>query len=103
MRVVRALAVSGLVFTLAAGLLTAPASAEPVRPAPPNGTAPLPPGFRVDRGDAGPVLIWRAPKPVPVGDAAVEFFAGDRRLGRPRPAADRRTFALDLSGVRLNS
>ncbi|GAB2947266.1 hypothetical protein GCM10023080_002380 [Streptomyces pseudoechinosporeus] len=36
-----------------------------------------------------------------MGDAAVEFYAGDRLLGRPMAAEDRRTFSLSLDGVRL--
>jgi hypothetical protein len=41
-------------------------------------------------------LTWRSDKRVPMGDAAVEFYAGDRLLGRPRAAADDRTFRLPL-------
>jgi hypothetical protein len=41
-------------------------------------------------------LTWRSPERIPMGDAAVEFYAGDRRLGRPLPAADHRTFRLPL-------
>ena len=62
----------------------------------------LPSGWEITGGDDGPVLVWHAPRPVRMGDAAVEFFAGDRLLGRPRPAPDSRTFRLDLDGVRLD-
>ena len=41
-------------------------------------------------------LVWTAPRPVPMGDAAVEFWSGDTLLGRPRGTADQRTFRLDL-------
>ncbi len=41
-------------------------------------------------------LTWRSGERVPMGDAAVEFYAGDRLLGRPRAAADDRTFRLPL-------
>ncbi|MBE8475080.1 alpha/beta hydrolase [Streptomyces justiciae] len=57
----------------------------------------LPPGWRIDGEGAGRALVWRASKPVPMGDARVEFRAGDRLLGVPRPAKDGRTFRLDLA------
>ncbi|MBV1941764.1 hypothetical protein KUF83_35185 [Streptomyces sp. BV286] len=61
---------------------------------------PLPPGWRID-GEAGArELVWRAPKSVPMGDARVEFRAGDRLLGVPKPGKDRRTFRLDLGETR---
>jgi hypothetical protein len=44
-------------------------------------------------------LVWRAPGPVPVGDAAIEFWEGDRLLGRPVPSADHRTFTLGTTKV----
>jgi hypothetical protein len=34
-----------------------------------------------------------------MGDAAVEFWAGDKLLGRPRPAPDGKSFQLDLDQV----
>src|SRR5690349_1803215 len=45
-------------------------------------------------------LIWRADGRVPMGDAAVEFYAGDQLLGRPRAAPDHRTFRLPLESVK---
>lgn len=57
----------------------------------------LPPGWRIDGEGAARELVWRAPKPVPMGDARVEFRAGDRLLGVPQPAKDGRTFRLDLA------
>ncbi|MFI1213626.1 hypothetical protein ACH4UV_39410 [Streptomyces sp. NPDC020802] len=61
---------------------------------------PLPPGWRID-GEAGArELVWRAPKSVPMGDARVEFRAGGRLLGVPKPGKDRRTFRLDLGETR---
>nr|WP_245695059.1 hypothetical protein [Streptomyces antibioticus] len=57
----------------------------------------LPPGWRIDGEGAARELVWRAAKPVPMGDARVEFRAGDRLLGVPRPAKDGRTFRLDLA------
>jgi hypothetical protein len=44
-------------------------------------------------------LVWRAPGPVPAGDAAVEFWEGDRLLGRPAPSAGYRTFTLENTEV----
>ncbi|MGJ5894913.1 hypothetical protein ACSCBZ_23625 [Streptomyces niveiscabiei] len=52
----------------------------------------LPPGWRISGHD----LLWRAPQPVPMGDARVEFHANGRLLGLPEPAADGRTFTLPL-------
>ncbi|GAA4080517.1 hypothetical protein [Streptomyces shaanxiensis] len=48
-------------------------------------------------------LVWRSDDRVPMGDARVEFYAGDRLLGRPAPGKDGRTFRLGLDGVRLDS
>lgn len=58
-----------------------------------------PPGWEIKPGPAGPTLVWRAPDPVPIGDAAVEFYAGDRLLGRPRP--DRRQQRFELAAADL--
>ncbi|WP_412737359.1 hypothetical protein [Krasilnikovia sp. MM14-A1259] len=44
-------------------------------------------------------LTWQAPQRVPMGDAAVEFYSGDRLLGRPRAGKDDRTFSLDVGAV----
>ena len=64
----------------------APASAEPPRPAP----TVLPPGWSfTDRG-----LTWTSERIIPPGDAAVEFWSGDRLLGRARGNPDLRTFTL---------
>lgn len=46
-----------------------------------------------------PVLSWRADQRVPMGDAAVEFFLGDQRLGLPQIEADGRTLRLALPDV----
>ncbi|MET9504398.1 hypothetical protein ABZY42_22215 [Streptomyces sp. NPDC006622] len=59
----------------------------------------LPPGWRIDGEGATRGLVWRAPRPVPMGDARVEFRAGDRPLGAPRPENDGRTFRLPLDAV----
>ena len=69
-----------------------PAWADPPKPAP---AQQLPPGWAI-KGDK---LLWTSPRPVPLGDAAVEFYAGDKLLGRPRPAGDQRTFELSGFGA----
>ncbi|GHE46043.1 hypothetical protein GCM10018785_14690 [Streptomyces longispororuber] len=56
----------------------------------------LPPGWELTGDGAERHLVWRAPKPVPMGDARVEFYAGDRLLGRPQAGGDDRTFRLKL-------
>jgi hypothetical protein len=91
-----------LVMGLALGL-GGPAGAEPPGGGAPGVAAPgrgqLPAGWTITVGGTGPVLTWQAPTAVPMGDAAVEFYAGDRLLGRPRSAADQRTFRLDVAGA----
>jgi hypothetical protein len=47
----------------------------------------------------GSQLVWTAPGPVPMGDAAIEFWDGGRLLGRPHPSADLRTFSLAAAKV----
>jgi hypothetical protein len=49
-----------------------------------------PPGWTL----SGDRLTWTAVRPVPTGDAAIEFYAGDRLLGRPESAPDQRSFVL---------
>ncbi|WP_030675518.1 hypothetical protein [Streptomyces sp. NRRL B-1347] len=56
----------------------------------------LPPGWELTGDGADQHLVWRAPEPVPMGDARVEFYAGDRLLGRPTATDDQRTFRLKL-------
>ncbi|MET9663519.1 hypothetical protein ABZY11_43515, partial [Streptomyces sp. NPDC006510] len=61
----------------------------------------LPAGWRITGTGAGKQLVWTSPEPVPMGDARVEFFAGDKLLGRPVATRDRRAFRLKLDGARL--
>lgn len=79
---VAAVAASTLLFGL-----TAPARADPPAPA----SSALPPGWSLDHR----VLTWTSDRPIPPGDAAVEFYSGRRLLGRARSTADPRTFAVD--------
>ncbi|MFF4928741.1 alpha/beta hydrolase family protein [Streptomyces griseofuscus] len=58
----------------------------------------LPPGWRLTGGTSAPQLEWRSDRPLPVGDARVEFRSGGRLLGVPTPDADGRTFRLALDG-----
>jgi hypothetical protein len=68
--------------------------------APQAGAAPPDPapgaGWSVTAGQ----LTWRSDQRIPMGDAAVEFYAGDRLLGRPRAEPDHRTFRLPLERAR---
>ncbi|HEY8984219.1 MAG TPA: hypothetical protein VIU15_32165 [Streptomyces sp.] len=68
------------------------AQATEATSASPQAPTTLPPGWRISGHD----LLWRAPQPVPMGDARVEFHADGRLLGVPRPSADGRTFRLSL-------
>ncbi|MBW4720329.1 alpha/beta hydrolase family protein [Saccharothrix obliqua] len=65
------------------------AVAEPVTTGPP-------PGWAI----SGSELTWTAAEPIPPGDAAIEFWDGDRRLGVPGPSADLRTYTLPDADVR---
>ncbi len=84
----------------------APASAQPQ---PPHADGPfassadgggLPPGWRVTGEGTARQLEWHSATAVPMGDARVEFYAGDRLIGRPRPGEDGRTFRLALGKAR---
>lgn len=59
----------------------------------------LPQGWQVGGDGDARELVWRSPTPVPVGDARVEFHAGDRLLGVPKAGKDGRTFRLSLDKV----
>ncbi|XVU21432.1 hypothetical protein ACQPZJ_29680 [Actinoplanes sp. CA-054009] len=43
-------------------------------------------------------LTWTSPSRVPMGDAAVEFWSGNRLLGKAKPHPDGRTFSLSAAG-----
>lgn len=113
--------------TLVAVVLTAVAAGSPgvataQQPTAPQSTAPqstapqaaaaksaarqttsLPPGWEISGAGPGAHLTWHAAAPVPMGDADLRFYAGDRPLGRPAATADLRTFTLALDGVALGS
>ncbi len=69
---------------------------SPVRPDSPGDR--LPPGWELTGDGADQHLVWHAPEAVPMGNARVEFYAGDRLLGRPTATDDQRTFRLKLDG-----
>ncbi|WP_425608606.1 hypothetical protein [Streptomyces albipurpureus] len=71
--------------------------------APGNPDGQLPAGWRISGTGAERQLVWTSAKPVPVGNARIEFYAGDRLLGRPEPTKDQREFRLGLDGVRIGS
>ena len=77
-------------MVLAVGMAGPATAAPPTRP-----PAKASGGWSVDNGR----LVWRADRKIPMGDAAVEFWAGDKLLGRPRAAADGATFSLGLDQV----
>jgi hypothetical protein len=58
-----------------------------------------PDGWDLKKTDSGYTLTWHAPAPVPVGGALVGFYAGDRLLGHPATAPDRRSLRLTVAGA----
>ncbi|MFE6780399.1 hypothetical protein [Streptomyces sp. NPDC057702] len=68
--------------------------------APDAAGAPLPPGWRIDHQGTTRHLVWRSREPLPMGDARVEFYAGQRLLGRPVVERDGRTLRLALDDAR---
>ncbi|MEU7581300.1 hypothetical protein AB0B50_27275 [Streptomyces sp. NPDC041068] len=76
----------------------------PQSPAPPGSDgADLPEGWQLTGRGLGKELVWTAREPVPVGDAQVEFYAGDRFLGRPVAAQGHQSFRLPLHGARIGA
>ncbi|MFI6642808.1 alpha/beta hydrolase family protein [Streptomyces sp. NPDC050504] len=109
-RVTRA-TTAGLAVLAVAAITTGPAQAEPspgttgsVSGASPRGSGEqLPKGWLFTGEGAGRHLVWTSSEPVPMGDARVEFYAGDKLLGRPVASKDRRSFRLPLDTARLGS
>lgn len=60
----------------------------------------LPPGWRITNTDGEHALEWRSSRPVPTGDARVEFHADGKLVGVPEPEKDGRTFRLPLDDAR---
>jgi hypothetical protein len=67
--------------------------------APAAASASLPDGWALTRIASGFDLSWQSKQPVPTSDAAVEFYAGDRLLGRPGAAPGQRSFRLAIDDV----
>ncbi|MFJ2641920.1 hypothetical protein [Streptomyces sp. NPDC087511] len=63
----------------------------------------LPAGWRIAGTGTAKQLVWTSPEPVPMGDARVEFYAGDKLLGRPVAGRDRRAFRLKLGDARIGA
>ncbi|WP_440582009.1 alpha/beta hydrolase family protein, partial [Streptomyces flavofungini] len=82
----------------AAHALPSPGTPRPASPVPPGSDDGLPEGWRLAGQGNGRELVWAADEPVPMGDARVEFYSGDKLLGRPSAARDRRSFRLPLNG-----
>lgn len=100
---IRARRIGVTVVAALAALAGTPGLAQARQPSEtPPSTAPapadtgLPAGWRIGGGGAARELVWHSPRPVPMGDARVEFHAGGRLLGVPRPGGDGRTFRLAL-------
>ncbi|MFI5931840.1 hypothetical protein [Actinoplanes sp. NPDC051494] len=89
----RKLFVAALAGVLVLGGVTQAVAAP--EPGPPAVRTALPDGWSIERGQ----LVWRAGAQVPAGDAAVEFYSGERRLGVPRFTPDHSTFRLGLGQV----
>ncbi len=60
----------------------------------------LPPGWRITVESGRSHLEWRAPEPIPMGDARVEFRANGALAGVPQRLDDGRTFRLPLEEAR---
>ncbi|WP_086660794.1 alpha/beta hydrolase family protein [Lentzea kentuckyensis] len=76
--------------------LVLPVLLAAVLPAVPASAAPEPPsvpGWAV----AGNVIRWTAPTPMPLLDAGVEFWEGDKFLGRAQESTNLRTFTLQAA------
>lgn len=61
--------------------------------------ASLPDGWTLTKAASGFELTWHPEQLVRTGDAAVEFYAADRLLGRPGAAPDQRSFRLAVDDV----
>ncbi|MFE3095398.1 hypothetical protein ACFXG1_16395 [Streptomyces sp. NPDC059248] len=71
------------------------------RPSTASAAAPLPDGWRIAATGSERYLEWRSERRVPIGDARVGFFAGDRLIGYPEAVSDGHTFRLPLDEARI--
>ena len=60
-------------------------------------TSTVPSGWTVVSGPRSVRLEWSSEATIPIGDARVEFWLGQQRLGDARPLRDGRTFRLDVT------
>ncbi|WP_408056871.1 hypothetical protein [Streptomyces huasconensis] len=100
-RVSRVATTAFAVLALAAAAPGAAHALPPTAPptAPSSSDEDLPDGWRLTGEGSGRALVWASPEPVPMGDARVEFYSGDKLLGRPAAARDGRSFRLPLDGT----
>ncbi|MGX7672926.1 hypothetical protein [Plantactinospora sp. DSM 117369] len=96
-RAVMAVAVS-LTLSLGGGAAWA-SPADPSGRATADARTPLPDGWKLTQTASGWELEWRRTQPVRTGDAVIEFYAGNRPLGRPGAASDQRRFHLPIDDV----
>jgi len=82
-----------ILVAAAVGVAMLVTGAPPAWAAPPG--QPARDGWSVTDGQ----LTWHSDRRIPMGDAAIEFYAGDRLLGRPQATSDHRTFRLPLDDV----
>ena len=85
---IAAIAVSTLLLGSAA-----PSWADPPGPA----ASPLPPGWSLNNK----TLTWTSDRPIPPGDATVEFWSANRLIGRAQSTSDLRRFVFRGSPGRL--
>ncbi|MDR7275622.1 hypothetical protein [Catenuloplanes atrovinosus] len=85
-------------LTIAVSVVLVAGSGVPAWSAPTPTPAPTSvDGWSVEDGR----LTWRSERPVPIGDAVVEFWSGDRLLGRPATDSDQRTLRLETGSGTL--
>ncbi|WP_328971707.1 hypothetical protein [Streptomyces sp. NBC_00239] len=105
-RVTRVATATMAVLALAASAAPALAAPVPGSPGPFSGARAaaadgLPEGWQFTGTGNGRQLVWTSADTVPMGDARVEFYDGDRLLGRPSAGPDGRTFRLRADGARF--
>ena len=88
--------VTGLVGAMC-GLGLAPPAAGAQLPTSRAAASPtVPEGWSLTREGLRDVLVWQGTSAT-FGDAQIEFFDGDRLLGRPKPVADGHRYQLEVS------
>ncbi|MEN8652097.1 hypothetical protein ABCR94_16155 [Streptomyces sp. 21So2-11] len=108
MRRVLRVATSAMAILALAAVSPGPAHARPsadsIPSAPSTSTDDdLPADWQLTGTGGGKTLVWTSPDLVPMGNARVEFYAGDTLLGRPLAAKDGRSFRLALDDARIDT